>query len=119
MSESGDSKRARSRSKITKITNLATHPARFVTVSALAKYWMISPKQIYKQIEANTLPTLRLGPRLYRIRTRDAERFEKQAKLGPAFAQKDAGRDVRKVSKTAKAELSGPRRTVRSARGRG
>ena len=66
-----------------KIRDLATHPFAYVTVSALAEYWLVSRKQIYKQIEAQTLPTVRLGPRLYRIKTADALRFEEEAKLSP------------------------------------
>jgi hypothetical protein len=42
----------------------------------------VGRKQIYKQIDAGTLPAIRLGPRLMRIRTADAIAFERRANLG-------------------------------------
>jgi excisionase family DNA binding protein len=65
----------------TGIIDLSRHPDQYVTVQQLARYWGVSRKQIYKQIEAGTLPALRLGPRLYRIRTEDALRFEGLARI--------------------------------------
>ena len=44
---------------------------------------MVGRKQIYKQIEAGTLHAIRLGPRLLRIRTAEAARFERLAKMSP------------------------------------
>jgi hypothetical protein len=44
----------------------------------------VSRKQLYKQIEAGTLPAIRLGPRLLRIRTADAREFEISAKMHPS-----------------------------------
>jgi excisionase family DNA binding protein len=44
---------------------------------------MVHRKQIYKQIEAGTLPAIRLGPRLWRIRTADALEFERRAHMQP------------------------------------
>jgi excisionase family DNA binding protein len=52
-------------------------------VGQLAQYWSVSRKQIYKQIEAGTLNAFRLGPRLLRIRTVDALKFERSAKMLP------------------------------------
>lgn len=52
-----------------------------MTVAALAKYWAVSRKQIYKQIEAGTITALKFGPRLLRIRTTEALRFEHDAKM--------------------------------------
>jgi excisionase family DNA binding protein len=66
-----------------KIVNLALHTEKYVTVAQLAAYWQVSPKQIYKQIDAGTLPALRLGPRLYRIRTTAALDFERAAQMMP------------------------------------
>jgi excisionase family DNA binding protein len=63
-----------------KIEDLRTHPDQYVTVFQLARYWRVGRKQIYKQIDAGTLPAIRLGPRLLRIRTVDAIRFERMAK---------------------------------------
>ncbi len=64
-----------------RLSNLATHSEAYVTVAQLADYWQVSRKQIYKQIDAGTLEAVRLGPRLYRIRTEVARRFEQQARL--------------------------------------
>jgi len=71
--------------------NLATHPEKYVTVTQLAQYWQVSRKQIYKQIDAGVLEAIRLGERLYRIRTAAAIEFEEQAHMrGPtAVARAD------------------------------
>jgi excisionase family DNA binding protein len=63
------------------IRNLSTHSRAFVTVRELAQYWGVSRYEIYKQINAGTLPVCRFGPRLHRIRTADALRFAISAKL--------------------------------------
>jgi excisionase family DNA binding protein len=55
----------------------------YVSVGELASYWGIGRKHIYKQLEAGTLEAIRLGPRLYRIRTTKAVEFERQARLSP------------------------------------
>jgi excisionase family DNA binding protein len=65
----------------TRIVSLATHPEKYVSVSQLAEYWHVSRKQIYKQIDAGTLEAIRLGERLYRIRTSTALDFEKRAHM--------------------------------------
>jgi len=61
------------------IEDLRTHPDQYVTVFQLARYWKVSRKQIYKQIDAGTLRAIRLGPRLLRISTADAIDFEDMA----------------------------------------
>ena len=72
------------------LQNLKSHDAAYVTIGELAEYWRISRKQIYKQIEAGTLPAIRLGPRLLRIRTVDAIEFERRANMqAPADAHRD------------------------------
>lgn len=63
------------------IKDLQSHPGPYVTVAELATYWLVGRKQIYKQLEAGTLPAIRLGPRLLRIRTDDARDFERSAKM--------------------------------------
>ena len=73
------------------ITDLNLHTAPFVSVSDLAAYWSVSRKQIYKQLDAGTLPALRLGPRLYRISTKDAREFEDRARMTPLTVRIDAG----------------------------
>jgi excisionase family DNA binding protein len=69
------------------IRDLATHPLAFVSVGELASYWRISRRQIYKQIDAGTLPAIRLGPRLFRIRTSVARAFEESARLSAGDVQ--------------------------------
>jgi excisionase family DNA binding protein len=63
------------------IVDLATHPAQFVTVAELAKYWAVSRQQIHKRIESGALAAIRLGSRLYRVRTQAALEFERQASV--------------------------------------
>ena len=65
----------------TRIVNLATHTEKYVSVGQLAEYWQVSRKQIYKQIDAGTLEAIRLGERLYRMRTSTAFEFEKRAHM--------------------------------------
>jgi excisionase family DNA binding protein len=65
------------------IRDLSNHPSSYVTTSELADYWLVSRKQIYKQIEAGTLKAIRLGPRLLRISTAEAREFEHTAKMVP------------------------------------
>lgn len=67
-----------------RIRDLKSHSEPYVTVSELAEYWLVGRKQIYKQIDAGTLPAIRLGPRLLRIRTADALQFERQAHMAPS-----------------------------------
>jgi excisionase family DNA binding protein len=67
-----------------RIRNLKDHPSRYVTTSDLAEYWLVSRKQIYKQIEAGTLKAIRLGPRLFRISKEDALEFERASKMTPS-----------------------------------
>jgi excisionase family DNA binding protein len=66
-----------------RLENLESHPEPYVTVAELADYWLVGRKQIYKQIDAGTLPAIRLGPRLLRIRTADAREFERRANMRP------------------------------------
>ena len=68
---------------IRRIMDLQTHPETVVTASDLADYWGVNRKQIYKQINAGTLAAIRLGPRLLRISTAEAIRFEAIAKMSP------------------------------------
>ena len=63
------------------LKDLQSHPEPYVTVAELADYWLVGRKQIYKQIDAGTLPAIRLGPRLLRIRTADARAFERSANM--------------------------------------
>ena len=65
-----------------RIRDLATHPARYLTVAELAEYWAVSRQQIYKRIENGALGTIRFGVRCYRIPTRSALAFERRAQVG-------------------------------------
>ena len=64
-----------------RLKDLKSHPEPYVTVAELAEYWLVGRKQIYKQIDAGTLPAIRLGPRIMRIRTADALQFERLANM--------------------------------------
>jgi excisionase family DNA binding protein len=80
------------------LQNLKTHQEAYVTIGELAKYWLISRKQIYKQIEAGTLPAIRLGPRLLRIRTIDALDFEIRANMQSSPEQRQRAAEPAKES---------------------
>ena len=67
-----------------RLKDLKSHPEPYVTVAELAEYWLVGRKQIYKQIDAGTLPAIRLGPRIMRIRTADALQFERLANMHSA-----------------------------------
>jgi excisionase family DNA binding protein len=71
------------------IRDLTTHPVPYVSVGDLANYWGVSRKQIYKHIEAGTLPAIRLGPRLFRVRTTVAREFEESARMMPTKSDRD------------------------------
>jgi excisionase family DNA binding protein len=73
-----------------KISNLARHKDKYVTVAQLAEYWQVSRKQIYKHIDAGTLEAIRLGPRLYRIQTAGALDFEERAQIGSSRGHRAA-----------------------------
>ena len=76
------------------IRDLSTHPLAYVSVGELASYWRISRKQIYKQIDAGTLLAIRLGPRLFRIRTCVAREFEERARMAPGEIQQPPNQRV-------------------------
>ena len=76
-----------------RVHDLQTHPEPYVTVAELAEYWLVGRKQIYKQIDAGTLPAIRLGPRLLRIRTVDALAFERSANMRAAVPHPASGHD--------------------------
>ena len=79
------------------VKDLQSHSDPYVTVAELAEYWLVGRKQIYKQIEAGTLPAIRLGPRLLRIRTADALEFERRANMRPAREEDSATRRLRRA----------------------
>lgn len=69
------------KSKRKPLEDLKSHVEAYVTIGELARYWHVSRQQIYKQIDAGTLPAIRLGPRLLRIATSDALTFERRANM--------------------------------------
>jgi excisionase family DNA binding protein len=66
------------------IHNLAGHASHYVTVAELAEYWAVSRQQIYKRIESGALEAIRLGSRLYRVRTRAALEYEERVSVNSA-----------------------------------
>jgi excisionase family DNA binding protein len=62
------------------IDDLLTYSEQFMTVSQLAQYWHVSHKCILQHITDGTLRAFRLGPRLTRISTAEAIRFEQTLK---------------------------------------
>jgi excisionase family DNA binding protein len=82
-----------------RLRDLAAHPEPYVTVAELADYWLVGRKQIYKQIDAGQLPAIRLGPRLMRIRTKDAIEFERRANMRrPPQRAVEAKRPVKRAA---------------------
>ena len=77
-------KRSRPDATSRQIESLESLKRPYVTVPELAAYWGVSAKHLYKQINAGTLPAIRLGPRLVRIRTSEAIKFEHIAKMTAA-----------------------------------
>jgi excisionase family DNA binding protein len=67
------------------IRDLAGHTACYVTIAELAEYWAVSRQQIYKLIESGALEAIRLGLRLYRVRTSAALEYERRAMVGQAL----------------------------------
>jgi len=93
------------------LRNLKTHPGAYVTPGELAEYWLVNRRQIYKQIDAGTLPAIRLGPRLWRVRTADAIEFERAANMRPPEERRVIAAEERKhMAKVTAAET--PTRTA-------
>ncbi len=59
------------------ITNLNTHAASYVSVAELAEYWDVTRQLVYKHVQSGQLPAIQLGPRCFRIHTKDAVAFER------------------------------------------
>jgi excisionase family DNA binding protein len=68
------------------VRDLATHSARYVTIAELAEYWIVSRQQIYKRIESGALAAIKLGPRLFRVRTAAALEYERHASVAGDFS---------------------------------
>lgn len=64
------------------IQDLASHPAAYVSVEELARYWGVSRTRLRKYIESGELEAMVLGPRLVRISTRAALELEQGIRTG-------------------------------------
>ena len=95
------------------ISRLDDHPSPYVTVSDLAEYWAVSRKQIYKHIELGTLTALRFGPRLLRIQTSEARRFEREARMIPLDEHEHARPPQHLAGRPSKTEATLPRQKSR------
>ena len=62
--------------------DLKTHVSAYVTVGELAEYWVVSRRQIYRQIQSGELLALKFGPRLWRVSAESARRLERTSELG-------------------------------------
>jgi excisionase family DNA binding protein len=69
------------------IRDLAAHTACYVTIAELAEYWRVSRQQIYKSIESGALEAIRLGFRLYRVRTSAALEYERRVIVGQTLSK--------------------------------
>jgi excisionase family DNA binding protein len=68
--------RALGRARSEAIVDLMTHEERFVTVSALAAYWGVSPDTVYRDIAKGALRVYRVGSsQSIRIRLEDAQTY--------------------------------------------
>jgi excisionase family DNA binding protein len=64
-----------------RVRSLSSHPDPFIRAEDLARYWSVSRRQIYKNIEEGKLAAVRLGPRSLRIPTSEAVAFEQRSLL--------------------------------------
>lgn len=64
---------------MTPIRDLQKHADPMVTPDELAHYLKVSVDTIHRAIRSGELPAIRVGPRLLRIRTEDAQRFLRPA----------------------------------------
>ena len=87
--------------KRTILEDLETHTEAYVTIGELARYWHVSRQQIYKQIEAGTLPAIRLGPRLLRVATAEALKFERHAHMRVPNAAQHRAPTMQRAEKVA------------------
>jgi excisionase family DNA binding protein len=73
---------------MTRIGNLDDHPDPFVTPEQLAAHLSVSVDTIHRAIRTGTLPAVRVGPRLLRVRTEDARQFLRPVNATPSVALK-------------------------------
>ena len=74
------------------IEDLNSHPFAYVKVRDLAAYWAVSPNQVYRQIRSGALEALRFGPRVYRVSTESARRFERSSAVARRAAKQTVAR---------------------------
>jgi excisionase family DNA binding protein len=75
-----------------RIRNLDTHPDPFVTPTELAEHLKVSLDTIHRAIRSGALTAVRVGPRLVRVRTEDAQRFLRPASASPRAPRTTAKR---------------------------
>jgi excisionase family DNA binding protein len=76
------------------IRDLSSHTARYVTIAELAEYWAVSRAQIYKHIESGALEAIKLGPRVIRVRTEAALKYERDASVSISSRLPPTTRDL-------------------------
>ena len=64
----------------------------YIPVTALARHWGASPRQIYRHIRAGSFAAIRLGPRCVRVRVADVLLFEKTPAWTALVSRAQAGR---------------------------
>lgn len=62
------------------IIDLDSHPHPHVTVEDLARYWGVSTRTVYRDIDKGALKVLRLPGGNIRIRTKDAREYGKPSR---------------------------------------
>lgn len=79
------------------ITDLNNHTTSYVTVAELAEYWDVTRQLVYKHIQSGQLPAIQLGPRCFRVHTRDAVAFERL--VSSKWRKTDNGNGVAKLAR--------------------
>ena len=82
------------------IRDLASHQARYVTITELAEYWGVSRQQIYKRIDTGALDAIQLGARLVRVRTAAALDYERDSRVAARGSGQNASPRTDKRPKT-------------------
>jgi len=65
--------------------------------AGLAKRWDVTPSAVYAMIKSGTLPAFKLGSKLYRVRARDVEEYERVAEAEAARMGSSSPRAPRPV----------------------
>lgn len=65
------------------IHDLGDHPCRHVTAGALARYWGLDRRVVYKWIDGGLLPAKRFPNGFIRVHVQDAVQFERVHLVAP------------------------------------